>query len=80
MGDRGRLVVPADVRERLGYEAGRDLILMEYPDGITLITLESLGERVRADFEGLDLVSELIAERREAARIEDGAVRIEDGE
>ena len=46
MGDRGRLVVPADVRERLGLTPGTPLVLLEAPDGLVLLTREQLLDRV----------------------------------
>ncbi|HKY15552.1 MAG TPA: AbrB/MazE/SpoVT family DNA-binding domain-containing protein [Microthrixaceae bacterium] len=71
MGDKGRLVVPAAVREHLGLAEGSALMLLETPAGIVLMTREQLRDRVRADLEGLDLVGELLADRRRAAEIED---------
>ena len=71
VGDRGRLVVPAEVRERAGIHEGTPLILLETPTGLVLLTRDQLKSRVRAELEGLDLVGELLAERRAAATIED---------
>jgi len=73
MGDRGRLVVPAEVRERAGLDEGTSLILLETPGGIVLLTREQLRSRVREELAGLDLVSELLADRRRAAADEDAA-------
>lgn len=71
MGDRGRLVVPAELRERAGLQEGRPLVLVETDAGVVLLTREQLKARVRADLTGLDLVDELLAGRRAAARDED---------
>ena len=71
MGDRGRLVVPADVRERLRLEPGTSLVLVEAGDGIVLLTREQLKRRVRSQLAGGDLVGELLDERRQAAVAED---------
>jgi AbrB family looped-hinge helix DNA binding protein len=71
MGDRGRLVVPAELRERAGLREGRPLVLVETDAGVVLLTREQLTARVRADLTGLDLVDELLAERRAAAHDED---------
>jgi AbrB family looped-hinge helix DNA binding protein len=71
MGDRGRLVIPADLRERTGLGAGAALILIETPGGLVLLTRPQLQELVRADLAGLELVDELLAERRTAAAAED---------
>jgi len=73
VGDRGRLVVPVEVRERVGLEPGTPLVLLETPSGLVLLTRQQLRDRVRADLAGLDLVSELLAERRAAASVEDAA-------
>lgn len=73
MGDRGRLVIPADLRQRAGLGEGAALILLETPGGLVLLTRPQLQELVRADLAGLDLVDELLAERRAAAAAEDAA-------
>jgi AbrB family looped-hinge helix DNA binding protein len=74
LGDRGRLVLPAQVRHELGLEAGDRLVVRACANGV--IELEPwdvhLGRLMGsyADFEpGRILSEELIAERRaEAAR------------
>lgn len=71
MGDRGRLVIPAELRERAGLVAGSELMLLDTPAGLALLTRDQLLQRVRADLGGLDLVGELLAERRRAALQED---------
>jgi AbrB family looped-hinge helix DNA binding protein len=73
MGDRGRLVIPADLRERAGLAEGTALILLETPGGLVLLTRSQLQELVRADLNGLELVGELLAERRAEAAAEDVA-------
>lgn len=73
VGDRGRIVVPAEVRERAGLHAGTPLVLIETPDGLILLTREQLKARVRAELAGLDLVNELLTERRAQADAEDAA-------
>jgi AbrB family looped-hinge helix DNA binding protein len=73
MGDRGRIVVPADVRGRAGLREGTPLILLETPDGLVLLTRGQLRARVRRELDGLDLVTELLQERRRAAEREDVA-------
>lgn len=64
MGDRGRLVIPADLRERAGFSEGTPLTLIESSGGLVLLTREQLWKLVREDLAGLDLVGELLAERR----------------
>jgi len=73
VGDRGRIVVPADVRERAGLAEGTPLILLESPDGLVLLTRAQLRARVRNELDGLDLVSQLLSDRRTAAQSEDAA-------
>lgn len=73
MGDRGRIVVPTEVRHRAGLSPGTPLVLLETPSGLVLMTVEQLRRRVREDLAGIDLVGELMAERRAAAASEDAA-------
>lgn len=73
VGDRGRIVVPAEVRERAELTEGTPLVLMETPGGIVLMTREQLRARVRDELAGLDLVTELLDERRRASAQEDAA-------
>lgn len=73
MGDRGRLVIPAEIRARSNLEPGTVLVLIEAPEGLLLVTREQLSERVRKDLEGLDLVGDLSADRRKAAALEESA-------
>ncbi len=73
MGDRGYLVIPAELRERAALAAGSVVILVETPHGIVLMRRNQLRELVRADLNGLDLVSELLAERRRVSADEDTA-------
>ena len=73
MGDRGRLVIPAELRKRAGLAEGMALILLETPTGLVLLTRPQLQGLVRADLAGLDLVGELLAERRAEAAADDAA-------
>lgn len=68
MGDRGRLVVPAELREHAGLMPGTPLILMDTDDGIVVMTRDQLRERIRKELAGPSLVDELIAERRAEAK------------
>lgn len=67
MGDRGRLVVPQELRERAGFQAGSPLILVEAEGGVLVLTREQAKQRIRSSLAGLDLVGELLADRRRAA-------------
>lgn len=73
VGDRGRIVVPVEVRERAGLAEGTSLVLLDTPGGLVLLTRGQLLARVRNELDGLDLVSELLADRRRNAEQEDAA-------
>jgi len=73
LGERGRLVVPAETRKRLGLEAGDRLVMTEEGGGLRLLPLRERIEALRGAWAplapGRDLAGELIAERQaEAAR------------
>lgn len=71
MGDRGRFVVPRELRERGGFDPGDVLVLIESPTGVVMVARDRLRDLVQQDLAGHDLVAELIAERRQAAADED---------
>ncbi len=71
MGDRGRIVVPAEVRENEQLAEGTPLVMLPTSGGLVLMTREQLRRRVQAELKGLDLVGELLAERRRASERED---------
>jgi bifunctional DNA-binding transcriptional regulator/antitoxin component of YhaV-PrlF toxin-antitoxin module len=71
MGDRGRLVLPAQTRRRLGLRQGTALTVFDSPSGVVLMTRDQLKARVRASLAGADPVGALLAERRAAASSED---------
>lgn len=77
VGDRGRVVLPADLRERAGLKSGTVLTLFDSPAGMVLMTREQLLERVREDLRGLDLVGELLSERRLEAGRDDASTHTE---
>lgn len=73
MGDRGRLVVPAAIRERHGWEQGSVLVLLDSDSGVVFMTRDQLRKTVRRELAGPSLVKELLAERRASAAAEDAA-------
>jgi bifunctional DNA-binding transcriptional regulator/antitoxin component of YhaV-PrlF toxin-antitoxin module len=73
MGDRGRLVVPAELRLSAGFVEGTPLILVETGGGVVVVTREQLKTLVRADLAEKDLVGDLLAERRRQSAEEDAA-------
>ena len=73
MGDRGRLVIPAELRARIGLTEGTPLVLVDAAGAVVLLTREQLKAIVRADLAELDLVGELLADRRRQAAADDAA-------
>ena len=71
MGDRGRLVVPAELREHAGLSTGVPLILLETSAGVVMMTRDQALAQVREQLTGESLVAELVRERRDAASAED---------
>jgi AbrB family looped-hinge helix DNA binding protein len=76
MADRGRLVLPAEIRERLDIKEGDRLTLRVEPDGtLTLQTAAVYAQGLLGMFKhlapGRSLVNELIAERRREAALEE---------
>ena len=75
MGDRGRLVIPAQARKELGLKKGSRVVLTIEGPGVLKLTTNrqaaasclGLLQELAA---GRSLADELIAERREAARSE----------
>jgi len=70
MGDRGRLVVPVDLRLSAGLTEGTTVLLIDTPRGIVLLTRDQLKQLVRDDLVGLDLTAELLSERRQETAAE----------
>ena len=74
LGERGRVVIPAEVRERLEWKDGERLILVVEDDGsVRLTPLRVMVDRWAGMYAhlapGRSLADELIAERRaDAAR------------
>jgi AbrB family looped-hinge helix DNA binding protein len=73
MGDRGRIVIPAELRSRAGLAEGTPLVLIDSPSGMLLVSRDQLKSLVWAELAGLDLVNELLADRRSDSSTEDAA-------
>lgn len=73
MGDRGRLVIPAEVRARTGIDAGAPLIIVETVSGLVVMTRDQARDHLRHQLAGTGLVDALLADRRAAAQREDAA-------
>lgn len=74
LGRQGRLVIPAALRQLLGFEEGDTLVAREEAGRLVLEKLAVVKQRLKARFAQVpkdrSLVDELIAERREAAKRE----------
>ena len=73
--DGGRIVIPAQVRERLGLEVGADLVMTVEDDHATLMNAKAARRRARQRVgryvaPGVSLSEELMAERKKEARRE----------
>src|SRR5713101_5846916 len=79
--DRGRMVLPAEVRERLRIKDGDWLTLVLEPNGvIRMLTGEVYANSLRGMFKhlakpGRSMVDELIAERRREAVMEEREIQ-----
>jgi len=75
VGEKGRVVIPASIREALGIRIGDEIVLRIEDNELRLSTLKTrlarAQQRLRKFIKpGRSLSAELIAERREAARHE----------
>lgn len=64
IGGKGRIVLPAALRERRGWGVGTELVALESETGVVLVDRDSLKKAVRAQLVGRDVVTELLDERR----------------
>jgi AbrB family looped-hinge helix DNA binding protein len=79
VGDRGRLVLPAEVRRRLQVNPG-DLLLLELDEDTATLRVRTAGEVARSGrgllrhvAPGEDLTAELLSDRRAEAEQESAA-------
>ena len=78
LGERGRLVLPAKLRQCLDLQPGDRLIVkLDDEGGFRVVSARALARRLWGIYRdvapGRSLVDELIAERREEARREDAS-------
>ena len=71
----GRIVIPAEMRRRLGIEIGDQVNLERRGDSLTVTSSQAALRRIQKRLQktippGVSLVDELIAERREEAKNE----------
>jgi AbrB family looped-hinge helix DNA binding protein len=70
VGPKGRVVIPAHVRRRLGIEQGTRLAVLVDDDAVVLVPRSAIERRLHAIFKGvpLSMASELLEERAAEAR------------
>ena len=73
--DQGRLVLPIEARKALGIEGPTTLLIIIEDGQLVLKRREAVVEELRTPYkilreQGVSLADELIAERRERARLE----------
>jgi AbrB family looped-hinge helix DNA binding protein len=76
VGERGRLVLPAQLRRRLDLQPGDRLVIITEPDGgFRVVSAREQARRLYGLYRELagggSLADDLVAERREEARRED---------
>jgi bifunctional DNA-binding transcriptional regulator/antitoxin component of YhaV-PrlF toxin-antitoxin module len=64
LGDRGRFVIPIEVRDRHGWDTGSSLIAVDTDAGLLVMSTDEALTWLQSRLEGRDLVAELLAERR----------------
>ncbi len=73
--DGGRIVIPAEVRKRLGMDVGAELVMTVEDDHATIMNANAARRRARQRVRryvepGVSLSEELMAERRKEAQRE----------
>ena len=69
VGPKGRVVIPVEIRRRLGLEEGSQLVALLEGDGVLLLPRDAVKRRLRLMFAGVQtsLAEDLIRDRRAAA-------------
>ena len=68
LGERGRVVIPAEIRARHNWKQGTELIALETEHGVQLLPRDALLDGLQGSMVGLGTVDEFLAERRREAR------------
>ena len=73
VGPKGRVVIPVDIRNRLGISEGSELVVVVEGDGVLLLPRSAVKRRLREMFAGVrtSMSAELMRDRRAAAAAED---------
>ena len=69
VGPKGRVVIPVEIRRRLGLEEGSQLVALLEGDGVLLLPRDAVKQRLRGMFSDVrtSMAEELIRDRRAAA-------------
>jgi AbrB family looped-hinge helix DNA binding protein len=69
VGPKGRVVIPVEIRRRLGLTEGSQLVAVVEGDGVLLLPRAAVKKRLRGMFAavGTSMATELIRDRRAAA-------------
>lgn len=69
VGPKGRIVIPVEIRRRLGIERGTRLVALVDDRAVVLVPREAVEQRLHAMFKGVpvSMADELLAERRAEA-------------
>jgi AbrB family looped-hinge helix DNA binding protein len=71
VGNKGRVVLPASIRQRRDWVEGTALIAVETETGVLLAERSAIEAILRHQLAGSDVVASLIEDRRRAAASED---------
>lgn len=75
VGNKGRIVVPASIRARHGWQEGSVLVALDTELGVLLADRSAVERLVQSRLAGTDLLAELIADRRREADYDNSAAR-----
>ncbi len=69
VGPKGRVVIPVEIRRRLGLEEGSQLVALVEGEGVLLLPRRAVKQRLRDMFAGVktSMADELVRDRRSAA-------------
>lgn len=67
VGNKGRVVVPASIRARHGWQEGSTLVALDTELGVLLADRAAVERLVRSRLAGHELLAELTADRRRDA-------------
>jgi AbrB family looped-hinge helix DNA binding protein len=69
VGPKGRIVIPVEIRRRLGLEEGSQLVAVFEGEGVLLLPRDAVKSRLRSMFAGVQtsMADELLRDRRAAA-------------